>query len=379
MKKLLSGLNAFILTLALLVFGLSLSIVSAFNSPQPAKEALAGSGIYKEFIGRAVDRAGGSISRVIDFEPEIRDVIVNSAEPYVREDMEKGLDSMFAWIKDPSKEVSFTVDAAKAKEPVSQAVGDHVSQMIEALPVCDSLPRGFNQNNPFTWDCKPENVNLETYHEAFSGLISQHSFWETTTFTLDDIAGITEEELTSDYQVIADSYGALVATTWVSGILALLTIVTTWLLTRSVRRTLRRVGISFVVAGGILVAVSITVSVVTGQLIAAEFDSNNVQRSIGEVITNITGVLGGWMLWSGIIGAVAGIAAIVASFLVGGRKEKAASAASPDAQTTSSQPTGGDTAAQMQSPAPGTLAQSPSTVPIGVETPEVKTTGQNQL
>jgi hypothetical protein len=340
MKKLLSGLNAFILTLALLVFGLTLSIVSAFNSPQPAKEALASSGIYNEFIGRAVDRAGGSISRIIDFEPEIRDVIVTSAEPYVREDMEKGLDSMFAWIKDPSKEVSFMVDAAKAKEPVSQAVGDHVQQMIEKLPVCESLPRNFNPNNPFTWDCKPENVNLATYHEAFSGLVSDHRFWETTTFTLDDIAGITEEELTSDYQVIADSYGALMIVTWISGILAVLGIIATWFLTRSVRRTLRRVGISFIIAGAILVVISITVSVVTGQLVAAEFDSNNVQRSIGEVINNISGVLGGWLLWSGIVGAIVGIAALVGSFLIKGdtKSTKPVSTTTPPSTDTQSTP-----------------------------------------
>jgi hypothetical protein len=339
MKKLLSGLNAFILTLALLVFGLTLSIVSAFNSPQPAKEALASSGIYNGFIGRAVDRAGGSISRVIDFEPEIHDVIVNTAEPYVREDMEKGLDSMFAWIKDPSKDVSFTVDASKAKEPVSKAVGDYVQQMIEKLPVCESIPRGFNPNNPFTWDCQPENTNLATYHEAFSGLISQHRFWATTTFTLDDIAGITEEELTSDYQVIADSYGALVAATWISGILAVLTIATTWLLTRSVRRTLRRVGISFVIASIILIAISITASIVTGQLIAAEFDGNNVQRSIGEVIGNISGVLGGWLLWSGIVGTIIGVIALVGSFLIKGKRmpEPEATATSPLPDTTTQQ------------------------------------------
>lgn len=338
MKKLLSGLNAVILTLALLVFGLSLSIVSAFNSPQPAKEALAESGIYNQFIGRAVDRAGGTIEGIIEFEPEIRDVIVNAAEPYVREDMEKGLDSMFAWIKDPSKEVSFTVDAAKAKEPVSQAVGNYVQQMIEELPVCQSTPRSFNPNNPFTWDCRLENTNIESYNEAFSGVISQHRFWATTTFTLDDIAGITEEELTSDYQVIADSYGALVATTWISGIIAVLTIAAAWLITRSVRRTLRHVGISFVVAGALLIAISITASIVVGQLIAAEFDSSNVQRSIGEVINNISGVLNGWLLWSGIIGAIIGVVAIVGSFFIKGGNKTPVGSQSQQAPENPNQP-----------------------------------------
>lgn len=318
--KIASSLNAIILTLSLLLFGILVAISGALGSPQPTKDALAQSEIYQTFIGEAVDDAGGSIEGIIRYDPEVRNVIIQAALPFVQEDMEQGVDSFYGWMKDTSQPVNFTIEASAARDAVSAAVGNYVADdVISGLPVCDPIPAGFNMGNPFLWECKPSRLNLESYRETFATIVSQEEFWDETTFTLDDITGTSEDELTQDYQVIANAYGASQTVTWLMGGIVLLSIVTTWLLAPSVRSTLRRVGISFVIAGVILLGLAFGGATVMDNLLgnfsstdALEVASASLIESIGNHVINL------WR-WSGIIGGAVGVVMIIGSFFIKGR------------------------------------------------------------
>jgi hypothetical protein len=321
--KLGSGLNAIILTLTLFLFGLMLAISGSFGSPQPAKDALAESGIYQTFVGEAVDDAGGTIEGLINADPEIRNVIINAALPYVQEDMEQGLDSLFTWLKDTSQPVTFTIDAKEAQEPVSQAVGNYVADdIISGLPTCISIPASFNAGNPFTWSCQPSNLNAESYRASFTEIVSNNQFWDETTFTLDDIAGVSEEELTEDYQVAANLYSASQTSTWLLGGIVLLSIVTTWLLAPSLRNTLRRVGISFMVVGIVLLGLAFGGAAILDTFLADFSSSDALEIASASIIENIGNHILGWWRWSGIIGGVLGLVLIISSLFIKGRFSK---------------------------------------------------------
>lgn len=318
--KLASGLNAIILTLALLLFGLMIALSGALGSPQPTKDALTESEIYQTFIGEAVDDAGGSIEGIISYDPEVRNVIIQAALPYVKEDMEQGIDSLYGWMKDTSQPVDFTIEASAAREAVSTAVGNYVADdVISSLEPCAVITSNFNYNNPFLWDCRPANLNLDSYRDSFTTLVSEEEFWDETTFTLDDIAGISEEELTQDYQVIADAYSASQTVTWLLGGIVLLSIVTTWLLAPSVRSTLRRIGISFVIVGVIMLGLAFGGAAVMENVVADFSTTDALEIASASIIESMGNhVIGIWR-WSGIIGGVLGIVMIVSSFFIKGR------------------------------------------------------------
>lgn len=325
--KLAGGLNAVILTLTLFLFGLMLAITGAFGSSQPTKDALAESGIYQAFIGEAVDDAGGTIEGLISYDSEIRNVIIEAAVPYVREDMEQGVDSLFVWLKDTSQPITFSIEAIAAQEAVSTAVGDYVADdVISNLPVCTSIPSGFNANNPFTWECQPSNLNLESYRTSFTTLVAGNEFWEDTTFTLDDIAGMSEQELADDYQVVADTYSASQSATWLLGGVVLLSIITTWLLAPSLRGTLRRLGIIFIVVGVVWFGLALAGVRVMDSFLADLSGNDALEVATASIAGSIGNHIFGWWRLSGIIGGTLGVVLIVSSFFIKGRF----SAPSPD-------------------------------------------------
>lgn len=321
--KLGSGLNAVILTLTLFLFGLMLAITGAFGSSQPTKDALAESGVYQAFIGEAVDDAGGTIEGLISFDPEIRNVIIEAALPYVREDMEQGVDSLFVWLKDTSQPVTFSIEAAAAQEDVSTAVGNYVADdVISNLPTCSSIPSNFNVNNPFTWGCQPSNLNIESYRSSFTTLVAGNDFWEDTTFTLDDIAGVSEQELTEDYQAVANTYNASQSATWLLGGVVLLSIVTAWLLAPSLRSTLRRLGITFLVVGVAWFGLALAGVSVMDNFLADLSGNDPLEVATASIAGSISDHIFGWWRWSGIVGGAIGIALIISSLFIKGRFSK---------------------------------------------------------
>lgn len=320
--KFASGLNAIILTLTLFLFGLIVAISGSFGSPQPAKDALAESGVYQTFIGEAVDDAGGSIEVILEFKPEVRDVIIESALPHVQQDMEQGVDSVFAWLKDDSQPVTFSIDAAAAREDVSAAVGNYVVDMINALPECTVITPDFNVNNPFLWGCRPANTNVETYRTAFTQIVAEDVFWDETSFTLEDFADVSEEELTEDYQMAANVYSAAQTSTWLLGGIVLLSIIATWLLAPTLRNTLRRLGISFVIVGVLLLGLALGGAAALDTFVADFSSTDALEIASASIIENIGNNILGWWRWSGIVGGVVGIALIISSFFIKGRFSK---------------------------------------------------------
>lgn len=337
-RKVLSGITAIIVTIAVLLFGVSISIINTLGSAQPVKDALASSGIYEEFVGEAVDDIPAPIATMIQFEPELRDVLVEGSVPSMKEDTEAGIDTLFAWLKDSSREVVFNIEAAGAREDASKAVGNYVQKLIEDMDECTSTPSRFNVNNPFIWSCKLPNTNAATYNQAFYEIIHGADFWEGTTYTLDDILGISEQELKEDYQMLAAIYPSAVATAWISGILIVLGAAAIWLLSRSVRRTLRPVGISFIVGGVLLIGLSIAAAVGMG-IASEEFGgSDPVEKVSADLIAGLGGVMMSWLLWTGIVTTILGIVAIVVSFFVG-KSTKSAPSTEPSAPEGTQPPT----------------------------------------
>lgn len=316
-RKVLSGITAIIVTIAVLLFGVSISIINTLGSAQPVKDALASSGIYEEFVGEAVDDMPGSLAGMISYEPELRDVVVEAAIPAMKEDTEAGIDSLLAWLQGSSDEINFTVDAAGAQEPVSKAVGNYVQELIEGMDECTFVTPNFNRNNPFVWGCKLPNTDAASYNTAFYEVINGEEFWTETSYDLKDIIGISEQELKEDYQMFAAIYPSAVVTAWISGIVIVLGAVAIWLLSRSVRRTLRPVGISFIVGGVLLIGLSIAAAVGMG-IASEEFGGGDaIEKVSADLIAGLGGVMTGWLLWSGIVATILGIAAVVVSFFVG--------------------------------------------------------------
>jgi|GEM_PF-4646121 len=329
-RKVLSGITAIIVTIAVLLFGVSISIINTLGSAQPVKDALASSGIYEEFVGEAVDDMPGSLAGMISYEPELRDVVVEAAIPAMKEDTEAGIDSLLAWLQGSPDEINFTVDAAGAQEPVSKAVGNYVQELIEGMDECAFTPSTFNRNNPFVWSCKLPNTDAASYNTAFYEVINGEEFWAETSYDLNDIIGISEQELKEDYQMFAAIYPSAVATAWISGIVIVLGAAAIWLLSRSVRRTLRPVGISFIVGGVLLIGLSIAAAVGMG-IASEEFGGGDaIEKVSADLIAGLGGVMMSWLLWSGIVATVVGIAAVVVSFMVG-KGTKPASSIEPSA------------------------------------------------
>lgn len=327
-RKIFSGLIAIIVTIAVFLLGLSLAITNALGSAQPVKDALASSGIYEDFVGEAVDDIPGSIATIIKFEPEVRDVIVEAAIPSMKEDTEAGIDNLLAWLQGSTKEVTFTVEAADAQEPVAKAVGNYTQKMIEDLDECTSVPPNFNVNNPFLWGCKLPNTDAATYNTAFYEVVKDNKAFAQTTYTLDDILGMSEQELTEDYQAFTAIYPSAVATAWISAIVIVLGTIAVWFLSRSVRRTLRQTGIVFVI-GGVLLIGAFAAGAVGMSIAAEEFGGNDPLEAVSaDLIAGLGGVATAWLLWTGIIATVLGIVAIVASFFVG-KGVKAPAVSSP--------------------------------------------------
>src|SRR5690606_39219828 len=93
--------------------------------------------------------------------------------------------------------------------------------------------------------------------------VSEERFWTVANYSMDDLFGITEEELTEDYSFVPAVYGAAMVANWVLAIVIILGLAALWGLGQ-VKNVLRTGGVSFVVGGVLLIGATIAVSIVTG-------------------------------------------------------------------------------------------------------------------
>ena len=251
MRKVFLGLVSSLAVFFLLLTAIDAGVLRVVGSPEPIKQVLADSGIYKSIIPSSLEQAGSdSTNDVVPFDNPL---VISAAEStfggeYLEKTTGGVIDSIYRWLEGQTPVPDFKIDLTKKKTEFATKVGNAVSKRVADLPRCTtSTVSGFDA---FEAKCHPAGVAAPQAGAAVKNqLLKSDDFLEDTVITASDIKSADSDKPFFGNQLknAPEAYQKFKASPVVLAIFAVLALAGTLLLSRNKLSGLKHVG--FILAG----------------------------------------------------------------------------------------------------------------------------------
>jgi hypothetical protein len=311
--------------LMLFGFGMFWGIERTFGKPDAIKTAFRESGIYTSIVGDALDKAqkeegqSGTADEIPVTRPEVRKIITDAFPPqFMQTQTENLLDGVYNWLNGKTKTLEFNLDLSDSKVRLADGVSKYVSQRLASLPTCTAsdLSTMPSDVDPFNAPCVPPNYDVNAAAEKARQEILNGEFMKDTKITGADLKTSDGKTFDEQYKKGPAAYRNVKNAVYSMALVALLAGTAVVCLSVTRRAGLRKVAISSLVAGGMLVGVSWLTGVAIKRL-AAEIakqpeGSEPLQQKLIHIVQSLGSDVRSWWLWFGLIVAMAAIAGLVA-------------------------------------------------------------------
>ncbi|HET8992117.1 MAG TPA: hypothetical protein VFN31_03740 [Candidatus Saccharimonadales bacterium] len=158
-KRSLSIILTVILIVSLFGFAVSISLSSAFVSPNHLKTWIQQSNFYDSFINKAKHDTANSLGG-IPLNPQLNaeisaDLKASLPKPQFNNDTNTIIDSNYSWLKGNGSKPDFNISIAQPKLDFAGRFANYVDQRYENLPKCTvSEIAKLNSTNPLTLTCQ---------------------------------------------------------------------------------------------------------------------------------------------------------------------------------------------------------------------------------
>ncbi len=324
-----------LLSLFLFTFAIDTGIIKTAGSSAPIKKILSDSGIYSSVVSGLLDQAktsggdqGGGISLT---DPSVKQSAENIFTPqFLQQNTEKILDSVFVWLNGKTVMPDFQIDLSGIKSQFAVEIGKLAEQQAASLPACTTTPSG--SFDAFTATCLPRNLTA-----AQAGTLAQNDINSGQGFLKDPIITASSVKVSgSNQSIFVDQltnmpkvYQKVKATPVILGILSLLTALGVVFLSASRTKGLRRVGITLLAIGILLLILAWGLNWGVNQKALPELDMDNkvLQEKVRTLVSDITSTVDKTYWIFGGVYAGLGVLAIAGSMFIsrrGGHQEKEA-------------------------------------------------------
>lgn len=317
LRNIISRLAWALLPIALVSFGLLISIWTILNNPGVVKESLDKSGLYSSSATSLLSTISSQTdlnTANLDWDdPAVKRALAKAFPPSMIESQsDTAIDSIYDWTKGESERLSFTLDFSEAKNNFATYISEYIRDRVNGLPACPLSTTLTADTNPFTATCRPYGITGDMAAAAIKLEVSQSRLFEDSKLSANEVSNGAGEPLESQLQILPDIYNttklALVAAATI--IVSCSVLLLFW--SREQRLAIKKLSKLYIVSG----AIGLLLALLTGALIKTvatwEYDdASEVDGAIFKAVASLGNSLQStWLLWSAVV-LLIGIAGIV--------------------------------------------------------------------
>jgi hypothetical protein len=316
---------ASLLPLLLFASAVDISMVRAFGNPKPVKNVLASSGIYKTVVSSALNQPGQQIITADGSIPLSESIIRNAAAQtftprFIQQNTETVIDSVYGWLNGKTPLPDFYINLSDLRTAFAGNVSQEVQKQLSAMPVCTktNIPTNFDA---FSATCLPPQVTASSAAaQVQADILNGQGFLDNPIITADSVKASGDnhsifvdqaKNAPKVFRGVKDSVYALVALTVLvaSSVVALST---------NKRKGIRRVGITVLVVGLLILACAWGTNRFVSSNINPNITLSNAafEDSIRNVVMDLTKSLGDGYWVTGYVYAALGAIMIAGTLLM---------------------------------------------------------------
>jgi hypothetical protein len=323
-KSSLVGLLASVLTVTLLIFGITFGLHQVFGTPTAVKHALKDSGFYTKVVTLALDKAQkeqatGQQAIPIDRQ-EVEQKIQKSISPaYLQSQTEKTLDSVYDWLHGKSPTLNFAINAGDTKARLANGLSDYITQHLTALPTCAPGTAASDDIDPFAATCLPAGFDIGTAAAKAKDQLLGSGFLQDGELNAANIKTNDGKTLEDQVRKVPQMYHWVVWGIYGAGLLALLSALGVIFLSKTRRSGIKKVAIIAIPIGVLMTLMGWLASFGAGKAMAAAkepIQQTGVQ--IGQLLANDLRL---WWMGYGTTLLALGIGSLVALHFTKGKLE----------------------------------------------------------
>lgn len=315
--------------LPLFLFGIAFStgFRNVAGDPQNVKDILDKSGVYNTVIPNLLanaDKESGEGSVPLS-DPAIKAAAEKTFNPqFVKQSTENIVDGTYAWLEGKADKPTFNIDLSGAKAAFAANVAQAAEARAATLPRCTAgnIPADFDA---LSASCLPPGVTPQLAGSRLqSEILSGEGFLENPRINADNLRSEgSNTSVFEDLNSVPQAYQQAKRAPLYLSLLAVLTAIGIVLLSPTRRTGVRRVGITLVIVGVLMLAFAWATSWgVNNKLLPnMKFDSELLAADIKRLIGDISGaVVNNYRLFGGAY-TLLGAAAIAGAIFINRSKE----------------------------------------------------------
>lgn len=310
--------------LLVLLFALALDVgvLKVVGNPTSIKHALSDSGVYNSVVANALDQAQSSASvnnRISLTDPAVKQAAQEAFPPQVvQQSTEDVINGVYDWLNGRTEQPEFNVNLSDEKASFAEKVGQAAQQRATTLPACTSVP---TSTDPLNVSCLPRGTTPgQVGLRAKDAILSAQGFLDHPNIAPSSIKGSnSSQSIFQNEQVkkVPTRYQKAKKSPIILVILTVLVILAIIFLSSSRRRGLRRVGITLLSAGVVLLLFAWALNHVATHDVTTKVQTDNkvLQSSIQKIAVDIIKIIDkNYWIFGGIYAVLGVVALVVASF-----------------------------------------------------------------
>jgi lysophospholipase L1-like esterase len=317
MRKFGVAVFSVILLASLLIFAFSTSANVAFTDKNKVLKWLDDSNLYGAFIQSAINQAEQSAGTDQSGGISLSDAAVKHAaessfsSAALKGDVNTFLNSNYAWLNGKTAKPDFSIDLSGAKQDFAEGVGKYVATYLKSLPACtpaQSANIDPQTADPLTLDCLPEGLKPSVVStEVTQQMADSTDFLSDPVLTANNLDPGNNGNLSQPYyqrfSALPSVYQKATRAPFVSGIVALLSLVAVILVASRKRKGLKVAAVVFALAGLLMVATKLVSDKTVHTIEQHTFNSSTVgqvQKALDVFFHHIENQLVQVNVWFGI-------------------------------------------------------------------------------
>ncbi|MBI2589047.1 hypothetical protein HYW35_02500 [Candidatus Saccharibacteria bacterium] len=286
-----------LLPLFLFVLAMDTGIIRTAGSSQNIKKFLADSNIYSSAVSSVLEQtkttAGEAGEGISLTDPMVKQVAEKTFTPqFLQSNTEKVLDSFFVWLDGQAPIPDFRIDLSGLKDTFANEAAKAATERAATLPACtNSAPA--QDFDPFSATCLPKGMSPASITDLVKKSISSGGeFLKDPVITAETIklSGSNQSVFADQLKDVPDYYQQVKKTPLYLAILSLLTALAIVFLSASRTRGLRRLGITLITVGVLLLTLAYVLNWSVNKKLVPQLnmESKVIQETITTLAADIT-------------------------------------------------------------------------------------------
>lgn len=340
LRKALLVFTGGLFALALWLLAVDIGLVKTFSQPDNVKKMVADSGLYGEVVPGLLEQIAKENPQSADTgevpltNPIVKEAAQEAFSPqFLQTNVESIIDSLYNWLEGKTAEPEFNVNLEPAKLSFANLVAQKLEARLKSLPAC---PAGTQTQNfdYYNATCLPRGTTAAAAAQQVKGQVNgSQDFLADTAVTPADIKQSNSNQSIFEGQLkdLPQAWEHFKRSPIYLAVLAVLLSLVIILLSQSRRRGIKRVGITLLAVGIIILIFSLLLGT-AGKNKQINLDNKALSEKLNTLIEDIANNVGNSYMWLGGIYTALGLAAVAGTMFVGRAKGPTKPAAEPEAK-----------------------------------------------